>query len=122
MIRCFTLLVFALVLGACGHTNQSTPPQQQQQQTDSMWLTGKQAYENICADCHEEGVDGAPRTGDRDAWDGRSRLWAAVLTEHAKQGYGDMPARGGGDILSDADTAKAADYMLTLTYPEAHRD
>jgi len=120
MIRYSTSLVFALVLCACGHTDQTIP--QQQQQTDSMWLTGKQAYENICAGCHKEGVNGAPRTGDRDAWDGRSRLWEAVLTEHAKQGYGDMPARGGGDILSDADTAKAAAYMLTLTYPETHRD
>jgi len=119
MIRCITLLAVALLTGACGHTDRSSPPQQQ---TDSMWLTGKQAYENICADCHEEGVNGAPRTGDRDAWDGRSRLWEAVLTEHARQGYGDMPARGGADILSDADTIKAADYMLTLTYPESHRD
>jgi cytochrome c5 len=120
MIRCIALLVFALALIACGHTDQSPPPQPQQ--SDNLWLTGKLAYENICADCHEEGVDDAPRTGDRDAWDGRSRLWAAVLTEHAKKGYGYMPARGGTDSLSDADINKAAEYMLTLTYPEAHRD
>jgi len=120
MIRCFALLAVALLAGACGHTDPGTLSQQQQ--TDSMWLTGKQAYEEICAGCHNEGVNGAPRTGDRDAWDGRSRLWEAVLTEHAKQGYGDMPARGGANILSDAETIKAADYMLTLTYPESHRD
>lgn len=122
MNRCLALLVFALWLGACGHTDQTPPPQQQQQQTDSMWLTGKQAYENFCADCHEEGVDGAPRTGDRDAWNGRSRLWEAVLTEHARNGYGDMPARGGSEAMIDADVRKASDYMLTLTYPETHRD
>jgi len=120
MVRCFTLLVFALALGACAHSEQSTPSPQPQ--TDSVWLSGKQAYENICAECHDEGVDGAPRTGDRDAWDGRSRLWAAVLTEHARKGYGSMPAAGGAGSLSDADINKAAEYMLTLTYPETHRD
>lgn len=120
MIRRTALLVFSLVLGACAHSDQSDPPTQSQ--TDSFWSSGKQAYENICAACHETGVDGAPQTGNREAWDGRSRLWAAVLTEHAKKGYGDMPARGGTDTLSDAEINKAAEYMLTLTYPETHRD
>ncbi len=120
MIRRTALLVFSLVLGACAHSDQSAPPQQPR--SDSMWLSGKQAYENICAGCHEKGVDGAPRTGDREAWDGRSRLWAAVLTEHARKGYGAMPARGGADSLGDADINNAAEYMLTLTYPETHRD
>jgi len=120
MIRQAALLVFSLVLGACAHSDQSGPSPEPQ--TDSMWSSGKLAYENICAGCHEEGVDGAPRTGDREAWDGRSRLWAAVLAEHAKKGYGTMPARGGTDSLSDADVNKAAEYMMRLTYPETHRD
>jgi len=120
MIRQTALLVFSLVLGACAHSDQSPLPSQQQ--TDSMWSSGKLAYENICAGCHEKGVDGAPQTGDREAWDDRSRLWAAVLSEHARQGYGAMPARGGMDTLSDADINKAAEYMMRLTYPETHRD
>ena len=120
MNRHVALLVSALVLGACAHTGQDDPSSQPR--TDSMWLSAKQAYENICAGCHEEGINGAPRTGDRDAWDGRSRLWEAVLKEHARKGYGDMPAHGGADNQSDADTNKAAEYMLSLTYPEAHRD
>jgi cytochrome c5 len=120
MIRQVALLVFSLVLGACAHSDRTAPSPPPQ--TDSMWSTGKLAYENICAGCHEQGVDGAPRTGDRDAWDGRSRLWAAVLTEHAKKGYGAMPARGGMDTLSDADVNRAAEYMMRLTYPETHRD
>ena len=120
MIRQTALLVFSLVLGACAQPDQGPPPQELQ--TDSMWSSGKLAYENICAGCHEEGVEGAPRTGDREAWDGRSRLWAAVLSEHARNGYGSMPARGGTDTLSDADVNKAAEYMMRLTYPETHRD
>jgi cytochrome c5 len=120
MSRQSALLVFSLVLGACAHSDQSAPTPTPQ--TDSMWSNGKLAYENICAGCHEKGVEGAPRTGDREAWDGRSRLWAAVLSEHARKGYGAMPARGGMDTLSDADVNKAAEYMMRLTYPEAHRD
>ena len=90
--------------------------------TETAWLTGKQAYEQVCAGCHEEGLNGAPRTGDQAAWDERSWLWEAVLFEHARTGYGDMPAKGGAEELDDATVTKAAEYMLTLTYPETHRD
>ena len=90
--------------------------------SETAWLTGKEAYEEVCAGCHEEGLNGAPRTGDREAWDQRSWLWEAVLFEHAKTGYGSMPAKGGADELDDATVTKAAEYMLTLTYPETHRD
>ena len=79
---------------------------------------GREAYEEYCADCHEEGLDGAPRTGDRDAWDGRSQLWEAVLFEHARSGYGDMPAKGGDPTLDKAAVTQAAEYMMALTYPE----
>ena len=120
MIRQVALLFFFLVLVACAHSDRAAPSPPPQ--TDSMWSTGKLAYETICSGCHEQGVGGAPRTGDREAWDGRSRLWAAVLAEHAKKGYGAMPARGGIDTLSDADVNRAAEYMMRLTYPETHRD
>ena len=79
---------------------------------------GKQTYDQICAACHEEGLDGAPRTGDRAAWDKRSGLWEAVLFEHARSGFGNMPAKGGEATLDDATVTKAAEYMMTLTYPE----
>lgn len=81
-------------------------------------LSGKEAYDQVCASCHEEGVNGAPRTGDREAWSDRSWLWEAVLLEHAKQGYMDMPARGGDQSLADVTAEKAAEYMLSKTYPD----
>ncbi len=88
----------------------------------SALLTGQQAYNDVCAGCHEEGLNGAPRTGDRDAWGERSWLWEAVLFEHARSGYNDMPANGGNATLDEATVTKAAEYMLTLTYPEMQRD
>ena len=81
--------------------------------------TGRQAYEDVCAKCHEEGIDGAPKTGDPEAWAGRSWLWEAVLFEHAKDGYLAMPAKGGEETLDDATVEMAAEYMLTLTFPDA---
>jgi cytochrome c5 len=84
-------------------------------------MAGKDAYDQVCARCHEEGLDGAPRTGDRDAWAGRSWLWEAVLFEHAKQGYMTMPAKGGEQGLDDAMVEKAAEYMLTKTFPDVTR-
>lgn len=85
-------------------------------------LTGSEAYEQACASCHEDGVDGAPRTGDPAAWSGRSPLWEAVLIEHANKGYGKMPAKGGDATLDDAAVARAAEYMLTQTFPDVPKD
>lgn len=85
-------------------------------------LTGEQAYEQACAGCHEEGLDGAPRSGDPEAWADRSMLWEAVLFEHANKGYLAMPAKGGDQSLDDATVARAAEYMLTLTFPDAPKD
>jgi cytochrome c5 len=81
-------------------------------------LTGQAAYEEVCSDCHDEGKDGAPAVGDRDAWADRSSLWTAVLEEHAKNGYLDMPAKGGEPGLTDQEVSAAAAYMMSLTHPD----
>ncbi len=83
---------------------------------------GARTYEMACARCHDEGVDGAPRIGDPDSWTGRSQLWDAVLAEHAKQGYLDMPAKGGIGTLDDAAIARAVEHMLIQTFPDSPRD
>jgi cytochrome c5 len=80
---------------------------------------GQRAYEDICAGCHEEGINGAPKTGDLAAWEGRSWLWEAVLFEHARSGFNEMPAKGGDSQLDEATVTKAAEYMMSLVYPEA---
>ncbi len=79
---------------------------------------GRETYERVCASCHEEGKEGAPAKGDRDAWSNRSPLWAAVLLEHAKSGFLKMPARGGNEDLSDRAVEAAGEYMLGETFPE----
>jgi cytochrome c5 len=85
-------------------------------------LSGATAYKKACATCHEQGLGNAPKTGDRDAWAGRSWLWEAILVEHARQGYLGMPAQGEGAQLSDAEISLAAEYMLRQVHPEVPRD
>jgi len=77
---------------------------------------GESAYLEHCAGCHETGMLGAPRLGVPGDWEGRSTLWQAVLMDHAKTGYFDMPPRGGKSDLSDEVVDAAAEYMLETTF------
>jgi cytochrome c5 len=104
-------------------TNQPTPPASEptaatQAQTELPGISGEEAYNLACASCHETGVDSAPVTGDPDAWSGRSPLWQAVLFEHANSGYMEMPGKGGNPEMSDEIVTVAAEYMLSITYPD----
>jgi len=123
MLRSIVSLIITTCLVGCGQAEQDSAPATSlvvapPPAENTMQLTGKQAYEQVCAQCHDEGVDGAPRTGDREAWTGRSWLWEAVLFEHAKDGFMAMPAQSDGEALDDAIVEMAAEYMLTKTYPD----
>lgn len=125
MLRFPVVLALVTLLVACGQadddqapaTSLTLPPPT----GDGVQMAGKEAYDQVCAGCHEEGLDGAPRTGDREAWTGRSWLWEAVLFEHAKSGYMTMPAKGGEEGLDDVMVEMAAEYMLTRTFPDVKR-
>jgi cytochrome c5 len=79
-------------------------------------INGETVYFEYCARCHEEGVFGAPRRGQLEDWKNRSQLWQAVLMEHAKEGYLDMPARGGLADLPDEVVNAAAEYLIEHTF------
>ncbi len=85
-------------------------------------LEGKKTYEAACASCHDSGEDGAPVTGKESDWSDRSGLWVAVLSDHAKAGYLDMPGKGGHGELTDESVGAAVEYMMQKTFPELPRD
>jgi cytochrome c5 len=124
MYRYFLLTLFLGAAAACSPTDSTKTPFGQGAPTAAAgdMLANQCAYERACAGCHDEGLNGAPAVDDREAWAGRSSLWVAVLEEHAKEGYLDMPARGGDPGLSDCEVAAATEYMLSLTHPDRLTD
>ncbi len=74
---------------------------------------GEAAYKTVCSSCHVAGVNGAPKIGDHAAWGPRIAQGKDVLYQHALNGKGNMPARGG-TTWPDATIRQAVDYMVSL--------
>ena len=123
MPRVLMYLSLAVLCAGCQQADRDAPAAgTADEQAMPVHVTPATAYEHACADCHETGRDGAPRTGDPQAWAGRSSLWEAVLFEHAQKGYFNMPAHGMDGRFSDEEVAAAAQYMLEITHPDRPRD
>jgi cytochrome c5 len=123
MPRMLTFLSLAFLCAACQQADRDVPAAGSAEEHGApVHVTPSVAYEHACADCHETGKNDAPRTGDPAAWADRSALWEAVLFEHAKKGYFDMPAHGLDGRFSDEEVAAAAEYMLEITHPDRPRD
>jgi cytochrome c5 len=74
---------------------------------------GKTIYTSSCAACHSTGVAGAPKLGDKAAWDARIKTGAESLYTSAIKGKNAMPPKGGNASLSDTDVKSAVDYMVS---------
>ena len=72
---------------------------------------GEALYKQTCAVCHDAGVAGAPKFGDKAAWSARVGLGLDGLTASAIKGKNAMPPKGG-STASDADIKAAVGYML----------
>lgn len=79
---------------------------------------GSDVYRVACRACHDAGLVGAPKPGDRGAWSARIAKGKPTLYEHALKGFtgtsGAMPAKGGHTYISDDLVKEAVDYMLAL--------
>lgn len=73
---------------------------------------GEQLYNTACIICHDVGVAGAPRPGDRQAWSTRLAGGWEALARHSLEGHLAMPAKGGRIDLPDADILAAVAYMV----------
>ena len=76
-------------------------------------------YENTCGLCHEDGVGGAPITGDTEDWEKRVAKGMNKVRENAILGYegatGIMPAKGGYEKLTDDEVNAIVDYMVDIS-------
>lgn len=73
-------------------------------------MTGEQVASKVCAACHNAGLLGAPKTGDKAAWTARGSLDALVAS--SVKGKNAMPPRGGDPSLSDAELRAAIEAMI----------
>ncbi|NWG30434.1 MAG: cytochrome c5 family protein [Rhodocyclaceae bacterium] len=72
--------------------------------------SGEELYKAVCSACHETGVAGAPKAGDKTAWGPRIAQGFDALVASAKAGKGAMPPKGGSDA-TDEELARAVAYL-----------
>ena len=80
--------------------------------TQSVAATGENTYKQVCAVCHQNGVAGAPKLGDKAKWAPLIKEGQAQLTAHGYVGVRGMPAKGGKADLSVADFAASLVFMV----------
>lgn len=74
--------------------------------------SGEQVVKSQCIKCHHEGLRGAPKIGDREAWVPRMKQGIDTLVRSAIRGHGGMPPRGGQANLTDSEIRAAVLYMF----------
>ena len=76
---------------------------------------GESVYKSTCSTCHEAGVAGAPKLGDKAAWAPKLKLGMPELYKIALNGKPGtaMVAKGGNASLSEADVKAAVDFMVS---------
>jgi len=77
---------------------------------------GQQIYQSACVACHDAGIAGAPKLGDKGQWAKRIAKGVDTLYASAVNGTqtsaGVMPAKGGNPTLSNAEVKAAVDYIV----------
>jgi cytochrome c5 len=73
--------------------------------------SGEEVVQAVCATCHQAGVAGAPKIGDKAAWAPRIKQGLKALLHSAMVGKNAMPAKGGNPSLTDDEVARAVVYL-----------
>ena len=75
-------------------------------------MSGEQVYQTVCKTCHDAGLVGAPKFGDKAAWAPRikrgiDKLYASAINGTDKG----MPPKGGNRSLADIEVQRGVVYM-----------
>ncbi len=73
---------------------------------------GEKLYKSQCFACHASGVAGAPKFGDKAAWEPYIKNGLDAMVKVAITGKGVMPPKGGAVNASEADIRAAVQYMV----------
>lgn len=86
---------------------------------DPKLAAGKTVYEGNCGGCHDAGMMGAPKPGDKAAWKDRLPQGVETMAKKSIEGFqgkaGMMPAKGGNTSLTDEEVTNAVAYMADLS-------
>jgi cytochrome c5 len=74
---------------------------------------GESLYNKVCQTCHNAGIGGAPKFGDKAAWGERLKQGKETLYKSVINGKNLMPARGGAAGATDDDIKASVDYILS---------
>jgi cytochrome c5 len=74
-------------------------------------LTGEQVFGQVCKTCHEAGLAGAPKFGDRNAWGKVIAQGQATAVDHAIKGIRAMPPKGGNPDFENVEVERGVVYM-----------
>lgn len=78
---------------------------------------GEEIYKNVCITCHQPGIVGAPKLGDKANWTPRLNQGIATLFAHSLYGFkgntGVMPPKGGQLQAPNEDIKAAVAYMIS---------
>jgi len=96
MMKRLLIASAALILGAGAMTAQAEPPAK---------------YNMYCIACHGTGAAGAPKTGDKAAWEPRMAAGVDALVASAKKGKNAMPPMGLCNDCSDAELKAIIEFM-----------
>ncbi len=73
--------------------------------------TGEQVFQQVCKNCHEAGLAGSPKFGDKAAWTRVIAQGDKVAVQHAISGIRGMPPKGGNPDLTDEEVQRGVAYM-----------
>ncbi len=74
--------------------------------------SGKAVVDAACIACHGSGANGAPKIGDKKAWEKRTAQGLSSLSRNAINGIRKMPPHGGNSGVTDFEIERAITYMV----------
>lgn len=74
---------------------------------------GAAVYDKSCKGCHEKGLMGAPKTGDKDKWAPLIKAGQAAMDESVMKGKGKMKPKAGNEALTADDIKAANAYIIS---------